>query len=99
MTVYVDDMYAPFGRMKMCHMMADTHDELVVMADQIGVSRRWIQNAGNPVHEHFDVSKGARAKAVAAGAYEITYIPGLGELLDRRRTPGHLARYFAEGRR
>lgn len=21
MSVYVDDMYAPFGRMKMCHMM------------------------------------------------------------------------------
>ena len=43
MAVYVDDMRANFGRMKMCHMIADTIDELHTMADRIGVARRWFQ--------------------------------------------------------
>lgn len=72
MSVYVDDMYAPFGRMKMCHMVADTHDELVAMADTIRVQRKWIQHEGS-TGEHFDISMGKRALAVAAGAIEITW--------------------------
>ena len=43
MSVYVDDMEASFGRMKMCHMWADTLDELLAMADLIGVQRKWLQ--------------------------------------------------------
>lgn len=42
MTVYVDDVEHVFGRMKMCHMWADTLDELLAMADRIGVDRKWI---------------------------------------------------------
>lgn len=71
MAVYVDDMQASFGRMKMCHMIADTHEELVQMADQIGVQRRWLQKAGT-AHEHFDVSMSKRVLAVRAGAVEIS---------------------------
>ena len=71
MSVYVDDMRAPFGRMIMCHMAADTTEELVAMADAIGLSRTWIQHPGTD-KEHFDVSLGTRAKAVAAGAIEVT---------------------------
>lgn len=76
MTVYVDDMYADFGRMKMCHMIATGNDtqtprqELDAMADQIGVARKWIQERGTS-HEHYDVAKGARAKAVSLGAVEL----------------------------
>lgn len=71
MAVYVDEARWPFGRMLMCHMMADTTAELVAMADRIGVQRRWIQKAGTP-YEHFDICKSKRSLAVAAGAVEIT---------------------------
>ena len=75
MTVYVDDMYlspmGQFGRMKMSHMIADTTDELVAMADKIGVARKWIQKRGT-ADEHFDVAMSARAKAVGFGAVEIS---------------------------
>lgn len=43
MSVYVDDMEAGFGRMVMCHMWADTLDELLEMVDAIGVQRKWLQ--------------------------------------------------------
>ena len=71
MTVYVDDMRARFGRMVMCHMVADTTPELLAMADRIGVSRRWLQHAGTS-REHFDISLTKRRAAVAAGAKEVT---------------------------
>lgn len=71
MAVYVDDMKAKFGRMVMCHMLADTSAELLEMADKIGVQRKWLQNPGERL-EHFDICLKKRALAVAAGAIEIT---------------------------
>lgn len=78
MAVYVDDMQANFGRMVMCHMWADTLEELFTMADRIGVQRRWLQ--GHPVYSvgkhrkaswvHFDIAQSKRALAVRAGAVE-----------------------------
>lgn len=46
MSVYVDDVENGFGRMKMCHLWADTLPELLEMVDRIGVQRKWIQ--GHP---------------------------------------------------
>lgn len=83
MTVYVDNMQAPFGRMKMCHMIADTTDELLVMADRIGVARKWIQNAGTH-REHFDIAMSKRKLAVQAGAVEVSRID-LGRILLAKR--------------
>lgn len=57
--------------MVMCHMMADTTEELLAMADKIGVNRKWIQHAGTP-KEHFDIAKSSKAKAIKAGAIQIT---------------------------
>lgn len=66
MTVYVDDMRAPFGRMIMCHMMAADVNELHAMAKLIGVSRRWFQE------DHYDICLSKRKRAVEAGAVEVT---------------------------
>jgi hypothetical protein len=78
MSVYVDDMRAPFGNMVMCHMWADSDNELLAMADRIRVQRKWIQ--GHPVlsfgsHRnaswvHFDIALSKRALAVKLGAIE-----------------------------
>lgn len=72
MTVYVDDMRAKLGRLIMCHMIADTEDELLDMADRIGVVRRWHQHPGTP-SSHFDIALSKRALAIKAGAVEITW--------------------------
>jgi len=83
MSVYVDNMRARFGRMKMCHMIADSTDELLAMADRIDVDRKWLQKAGTP-HEHFDIALSKRALAVAAGAVEISTMD-IGRIIRARR--------------
>jgi hypothetical protein len=70
MSVYVDGGGYAYGRMKMCHMLADDTAELLAMADRIGVQRKWLQKEGKP-DEHFDVCKAKRALAVKAGAKEV----------------------------
>jgi hypothetical protein len=76
MTVYVDDVRHNFGRMVMCHLWADTLDELFAMVDRIGVQRKWLQ--GHPTLSlpqyrkaswvHFDISLSKKALAIKAGA-------------------------------
>lgn len=77
MSVYVDSMRARFGRMVMCHMWADSREELFAMADKIGLQRKWFQrpaNAGVPgmdaSWEHFDIALTKRALALRHGAIE-----------------------------
>lgn len=84
MTVYVDDMEAGFGRMKMCHMMADTSEELLAMATSIGVAHKWLQYPGT-YKEHFDIAKSKKALAIAQGAVEITQIEMGRKLRDKRK--------------
>jgi hypothetical protein len=71
MAVYVDNYRAEFGRMTMCHMIADTTEELLAMVDHIGVQRKWIQKAGT-WEEHFDVCLSKRSQAVTRGAIELS---------------------------
>ena len=85
MTVYVDNMRANYGRMKMCHMIAESTDELLAMADRIGVDRKWIQKAGTRF-EHFDIALSKRRLAVAAGAVEVTMME-LGRIIRRLYGP------------
>lgn len=88
MTVYVDNMKASFGRMKMCHMVADSREELLAMADKIGVQRKWLQYPGNWM-EHFDIAMSKRALAVQAGAVEIDATQ-LASMCRRRQVTGEL---------
>lgn len=83
MPVYVDSMRAPFGRMLMCHMIADTEAELHAMADRIGVARRWYQG------DHYDIAQSKRRLAVEAGAVEITW-KQCGAMCFRRKVEGAL---------
>lgn len=89
MTVYVDDMRVPYGRLIMCHMIADSDDELHAMADRIGVARRWWQSPEKTSGSHYDIALSKRALAIAAGAVEITWRQ-CGAMNARRRASGDL---------
>lgn len=68
MTVYVDDYKAKFRRMVVCHMMADTLDELHEFAAKLGMKREWFQDGSAP---HYDVNLTRRVLAVKLGAIEL----------------------------
>lgn len=88
MTVYVDNMRATCGTMIMCHMIADSDQELHTMADTIGVARRWHQ--APPKHSsHYDIALSKRKLALDAGAVEITWRQA-GAMNARRRVTGSL---------
>jgi hypothetical protein len=82
-------MKAPFGRMIMCHMMASTSEELLAMADKIGVARKWIQKPGT-IYEHFDICQSKRTLAIKHGAKEITMREACVILRERRGAGGRL---------
>lgn len=71
MAVYVDDFNAPYRRMKMSHMVADSKEELLAMVDVIGVNRKWIQYPDTN-KEHFDICLGKKELAIKNGAILIT---------------------------
>ena len=68
MTVYVDDVRHPFGRMVMCHMWADSDEELHAMAAAIGVQRRWFQQPPKASWKHYDIALSKKAAAIKRGA-------------------------------
>lgn len=70
--VYVDDMRAPFGRLILCHMLADSDEELLAMAKRLDLMRKWHQYPGT-YRSHFDICLSKRALAIKAGAKEITW--------------------------
>ena len=67
--IYVDNYNAKLGNMIMCHMIADTQEELHQMAKDIGIKRKWFQDKKIP---HYDISKTKRKLAISKGAQEIT---------------------------
>lgn len=66
MAVYVDNARAPYGRMSMCHMVADTEAELHAMADKLGVDRKHYHAF------HYNICLSNRAKAIQYGAVKVT---------------------------
>lgn len=89
MAVYVDQYKHALGRMKMCHLLADTLDELHAMADRIGLKREWFQNKKTP---HYDVCQSKRELAVGAGAVEIDRYKTF-EIIQQWRERKGLRRY------
>ncbi len=87
--VYVDDMQAPYRRMIMCHMVADTKEELLAMADSIGVQRKWIQEEGT-YQEHFDICLEMKYKALRLGAKQITSRELVNITWSRPNAPAHM---------
>jgi hypothetical protein len=69
--VYVDNMEAPYKGMIMCHMIADTTEELIEMVRKIGVKEKWIQYPGTH-KEHFDICLAKKKLAIKHGAKEIS---------------------------
>lgn len=66
--VYVDSPKYRHFRYIMCHMIADTEEELHAMADKIGISRKHFQDKdGRP---HYDICKTKRRLAIEHGAIE-----------------------------
>lgn len=90
MAVYVDNAFikAQVGRIKArwCHLMADTPEELHEFAQRIGLRRSWAQHEDRPNLLHYDVTESVRAKAVRAGAKEITWRQA-GEMVMERKKP------------
>ncbi len=72
MTVYVDGARNGYGRMVMCHMVADTPNELHTMAAMIGLRYDWYQSPDKASFPHYDLSLTRRALALSAGAKELT---------------------------
>lgn len=70
--VYIDNFNAPYRNMRMCHMIADSKQELIDMAIKIGVNPKWIQDA-NTSREHFDICQSKKAKALKLGAIEVGF--------------------------
>lgn len=66
MSVYVDNFNKKYGRMIMCHMSADTVDELHAMVDRIGLPRKYYQD------RHYDICLSNKNKALQFGAIEIS---------------------------
>lgn len=90
MAVYVDDMRAKYGRYVMCHMLADTDEELHAMAAAIGVARKWWQ--APPAHtSHYDIALSKRGLAIGHGAIEITKREAA-YMCKLRRTTGTLGK-------
>jgi hypothetical protein len=90
MTVYVDDAVHPWRGQRWAHLMADTLEELHVMAARLGLPRRAFQNKTSGAH--YDVTTDLRARAIAYGATSIS------RHVDRELVKAVIARAKAQGR-
>lgn len=82
MSVYVDRSRNGYGRMLMCHMIADSLDELHAMAGELGLARRWFQASPPASFPHYDIAQSKRAVAIKRGAVDC----------DRNDFVGHMRR-------
>lgn len=91
MTVYVDDAFVA-GEWGFFtgggHLQADTLEELHAFAAELGLRRAWFQTKpGRPEHDHYDLHRAGRERALALGARAETWREG-----TRRRRALRMAR-------
>lgn len=72
MAVYVDELRHYKPGHPWSHMMADTLEELHAFAQAIEVKRCWFHNPRRAGMPHYDLNPDQRARAVEAGAVEVT---------------------------
>lgn len=85
MAVYIDTFNAPYRRMIMCHMMADTVGELHQMADRLGVARKWFQADG--IYPHYDICLSKKKLAIQYGAEEMSARDLVAKFAHLRKSP------------
>jgi 2-hydroxychromene-2-carboxylate isomerase len=68
-----------------CHLTADSERELHAFAQRLGMRRAWFQHkARAPWQDHYDLTEGKRAQALALGAVELDFDEA-GRRYSRRR--------------
>ena len=98
MSVYVDDFQAKRwmgnknGFWMFSHMIADTREELDVMAEKLNLEQRWKQCVGTR-KEHFDVTENYRKRAIQEGAIVLSVRDLHQKIVERDLTA------YLEGRR
>lgn len=65
--IYVDNFYAPFRGMRMCHLWSENQVELDAFALKINLKPEWKHK------DHYDVAEGKRMQAIRYGAKEIDF--------------------------
>jgi len=70
--VYVDNINRKYRGMIMNHMIADSHSELMDMAEKLDLNPKWIQHEGTK-KEHFDICKQYKVHALKNGAKEVHF--------------------------
>ncbi len=77
MSVYVDDGFVEGDWGPWTgggHLQADTPAELHAMAQRLGLKRSWFQSKpGKPWHDHYDLTRSKRDRAVDLGAIPVTW--------------------------
>ena len=86
MAVYVDRLvdYA-WHRGPSCHLIADSVEELIAFAEEIGMRREWFQPRSSP---HFDLTADGRETAIHNGAIPLSnreFVAKIRELRKRRQ--------------
>ena len=89
MAVYIDDAFVSgdWGRWSGGgHLQADTRAELDAFAIALGLSPAWAQTKpGRPDHDHYDLTRSGRDRALALGATPETWREGARRRRARRR--------------
>ena len=86
MAVYVDRLvdYA-WHRGPSCHLIADSVEELIAFAEEIGMRPEWFQPRSSP---HFDLTADGREAAINNGAVPLSnreFVAKIRELRKRRQ--------------